>query len=115
MKLEEYDIFDQNERYMSSEKNQLFIDITIINENSESNHLILHTVGVHGVEGFAGSAVQNSMLDLFWNLNINDTKRLNSYFPHKKYVEDMIFNKKTGLLFGSRKFFPSKYILKCKI
>lgn len=40
----------------------LFMDITILNENSLSNHLLLHLSGVHGVEGYVGSGVQNYIL-----------------------------------------------------
>jgi len=40
----------------------LFTDITILNEDSSSNHLLLHLSGVHGVEGYTGSGIQNYLL-----------------------------------------------------
>eukprot|EP01084_Bolivina_argentea_P296021 509769_1 len=40
----------------------LYTDITILNENSKSNRLIIHLSGVHGVEGFTGSGIQLALL-----------------------------------------------------
>jgi len=40
----------------------LFTDITILNEESSSEHLLLHLSGVHGVEGYTGSGIQNHLL-----------------------------------------------------
>ena len=54
---------DINEK--DSEGNNLYIDVVWIG-NSDCEKLYMSTSGIHGVEGFAGSAIQLSILD---NLN----------------------------------------------
>ena len=48
--------------YSNKDDKTLYTDITIVNEDSKSNHLLLHLSGVHGVEGYTGSAIQTSLL-----------------------------------------------------
>eukprot|EP01084_Bolivina_argentea_P295307 508365_1 len=57
--------------YQLKNGNYLYTDITIINEQSKSNHLIIHVSGTHGVEGYAGSAIQLSLLEYISNITNN--------------------------------------------
>ena len=45
---------------------ELIIDIAIVG-SIQSEKMFLYTSGIHGVEGFAGSAIQLSVLDLISN------------------------------------------------
>ena len=47
--------------------NPLYIDVAWIG-NKDANNLYMSTSGIHGVEGFAGSAIQLSALDKINNL-----------------------------------------------
>ena len=51
---------------------QLIIDIAIVG-SIKSEKIFLYTSGIHGVEGFAGSAIQLSVLDLISNETPFDT------------------------------------------
>ena len=68
----------------------LYTDITIINEKStKSDHLLIHISGIHGIEGYAGSAIQCAILSemaqnntavynrkLLWGRLLNKHKQL---------------------------------------
>ena len=66
----------------------LYTDITIINENSKSDHLIIHVSGTHGVEGYAGSAIQLSLLEYISNItNQQEIPKLFRNYTFDKDVE----------------------------
>eukprot|EP01083_Nonionella_stella_P025303 69693_1 len=44
------------------EAHGLYTDITILNEYSNSNHMLMHLSGLHGVEGYTGSGIQIYLL-----------------------------------------------------
>eukprot|EP01084_Bolivina_argentea_P161489 281101_1 len=64
--------------YKTKSNQQLYIDITILNEHSSSNHLITHSSGTHGAEGYAGSAIQLSILEFINNYTLHNIKGIKS-------------------------------------
>ena len=53
----------------------LYTDITIINEkSSKSDHLLIHISGIHGIEGYAGSAIQCGILSEMAAMTQDNTK-----------------------------------------
>ena len=53
--------------YELEDGNYLYTDITIINSDSNSEHLMISISGTHGVEGHCGSAIQVSLLEYISN------------------------------------------------
>eukprot|EP01084_Bolivina_argentea_P144040 252813_1 len=71
LKLKPEDIHDDTNIDTSKD---LSVDITIINENNtKTDHLLLHISGIHGAEGYTGSSIQNCFLH---NLSQNTNQKI---------------------------------------
>ena len=60
----------------------LFIDFCMIRGSENANKFIVHSSGLHGVEGFSGAAIQSSLMHLIANGSISIPIDLNILFVH---------------------------------
>ena len=67
----------------------LSIDLCYIPGHQTSKHLMLHFSGTHGVEGFAGSAIQIYLLQNEINNMLNDNNNKNNLRPHILFVHTL--------------------------
>ena len=73
----------------------LFTDITIINADAKkSDHLLIHISGIHGIEGFAGSAIQCGILSEMAEMTIahhlNKKQRRKEKKGHE-YTKELLY------------------------
>ena len=78
---EEKDVDDSNSR---DDESLMSIDVAILHGNTKKLGTIVHSSGVHGVEGYAGSAIQLAILELLTTTTGDENTTANSQQQHQQ-------------------------------